>query len=129
MPRGPHTQLSASLSTSLLAAYPGERLYVHVPKLNENEVLVPCSLALRFDIAGCHTNTFLVQNVAQALVEKLVEETVDYDIYKTFGDLFLSEEKRNNMVPDGDSERGLLQDPLKFGEQENLGRRSPLKTS
>ena len=118
-------------------AYPGERLYVHVPKLNENEVLVPCSLALRFDIAGCHTNTFLVQNVAQALVEKLVvkfegtilEETVDYDIYKTFGDLFLSEEKRDNMVPDGDSERGLLQDPLKFGEQENLGRRSPLKTS
>lgn len=100
-----------------------------MPKLNENEVLVPCSLALRFDIAGCHTNTFLVQNVAQALVEKLVEETVDYDIYKTFGDLFLSEEKRDNMVPDGDSERGLLQDPLKFGEQENLGRRSPLKTS
>lgn len=73
-----------------------------MPKLNENKVLVPCSLALRFDmdLAGCHTNNFLVQNVAQALVEKLVvkfegtilEETVDYDIYKTFGDLFLSEE-------------------------------------
>jgi len=31
-------------------ASPGETLYVHVPKLNENEVLVPGSLALRFDI-------------------------------------------------------------------------------
>ena len=31
-------------------ANPGETLYVHVPKLNKNEVLVPGSLALRFDI-------------------------------------------------------------------------------
>ena len=31
-------------------ANPGETLYVHVPKLNENEVLVPNSLALIFDI-------------------------------------------------------------------------------
>ena len=31
-------------------ASPGETLYVHVPKLNENEVLVPGSLALRFNI-------------------------------------------------------------------------------
>ena len=31
-------------------ANPGETLYVHVPKLNENEVLAPNSLALIFDI-------------------------------------------------------------------------------
>ncbi len=31
-------------------ANPGETLYVHVPKLNENEVLVPNSLALIFDV-------------------------------------------------------------------------------
>ena len=31
-------------------ANPGETLYVHVPKLNKNEVLVPGSLALRFDM-------------------------------------------------------------------------------
>ena len=31
-------------------ASPGETLYVSVPKLNENEVLVPGSLALLFDI-------------------------------------------------------------------------------
>ena len=31
-------------------ANPGETLYVHVPKLNENEVLVLGLLALHFDI-------------------------------------------------------------------------------
>ena len=30
-----------------------------------------------------------------------VEDTVDYDIYKTFSDLFLPGEKRDNMVPEG----------------------------
>ena len=80
-------------------ANPGETLYVHVPKLNENEVLVPNSLALIFDIdlSRGHANNFLVQNVSQALVDKLfvkfegtiLEETVGNDIYNTFRDLFL----------------------------------------
>ena len=92
-------------------ANPGETLYVHVPKLNENEVLVPGSLALRFDIdlSGGHANNFLVQNVSRALVRQMtvkfggtiLEETVDYDVYKTFSDLFLPGEKRDNMVPEG----------------------------
>ena len=92
-------------------ANPGETLYVHVPKLNKNEVLVPGSLALRFDIdlSGGHANNFLVQNVSRALVSQMavkfggttLEETVDYDVYKTFQDLFLPGEKRDNMVPEG----------------------------
>ena len=92
-------------------ANPGETLYVHVPKLNENEVVVPGSLALRFDIdlSGGHANNFLVQNVSRALERKMVvkfegdtiEDTVDYDVYKTFSDLFLPGEKRDNMVPEG----------------------------
>ena len=92
-------------------ANPGETLYVHVPKLNKNEVLVPGSLALRFDIdlSGGHANNFLVQNVLRALVSQMtvkfggatLEETVDYDVYKTFSDLFLPGEKRDNMVPEG----------------------------
>ena len=55
-------------------ASPGETLYVSVPKLNKNEVLVPGSLALRFDIdlSGGHANNFLVQNVTRALVDKMV---------------------------------------------------------
>ena len=91
-------------------ANPGETLYVHVPKLNENEVLVPGSLALRFDIdIGGHANNFLVQNVSWALVSRMkvnfggtdLEETEDYDVYKTFSDLFLPGEKRDNMVSEG----------------------------
>ena len=76
-------------------ASPSETLYIHAPKLNENEVLVPGSLALRFDIAdfsGSHANNFLGQNVTRALVIKLVvkfagtivQDTVGYDIYKIF---------------------------------------------
>ena len=92
-------------------ANPGETLYVWVPKLNENEVIVPGSLALRFniDLSGGHANNFLVDNVGRALVEKLVvkysgtilQDTVDYDIYKIFEDLFLSQEERDNMLQDG----------------------------
>ena len=92
-------------------ANPGETLNVHVPKLNKNEVLVPGSLALRFDIdlSGGHANNFLVQNVSRALVSRMVvnfggttlDDTTDYDVYKTFSDLFLPGEKRDNMVPEG----------------------------
>ena len=79
-------------------ASPGETLNVHMPKLNENEVIVSNSLAVIFDIdlSGGHANNFLVQNVSRALVEKLVvkfagavlDETVGYDIYKTFQALY-----------------------------------------
>ena len=92
-------------------ASPGETLYVHVPKLNQKEVIVPNSLALIFDIdlSGGHANNFLVQNVSRALMDKLVVkfagtvlyETVGYDIYKTFQDLFLPGGKHDNMVPEG----------------------------
>ena len=89
----------------------GKTLYVYMPKLNENEVIVPNSLALVFniDLSVGHANNFLVQNVSRALVDKLVvkfggtqlEQTVGYDIYKTFQDLFLPGEKRDNMVLEG----------------------------
>jgi len=55
-------------------AVPGDALYVSVPKLHEHEVLVPASLALRFDLDmdNGHANNFLVQNVTRALVDTLV---------------------------------------------------------
>ena len=72
---------------------------------------MPGSLALRFDIdlSGGHANNFLVQNVSRALLSKMVvkfgsetlEDTVDYDVYKTFSDLFLPGEKHDNMMPEG----------------------------
>ena len=43
-------------------ANPGNRLYVSVPKLNEEEVIVPGTLALLFnlDLTGGHANNYLV---------------------------------------------------------------------
>ena len=72
---------------------------------------MPNSLALIFDIdlSGGHANNFFVQNVSRALIDKLVVkfagtplgETFGYDLYKTFQDLFLPGERRDNMVPEG----------------------------
>ena len=94
-------------------ANPGETLYVSVPKLAVNEVIVAGSLALVFNInlklTGAHNNNFLVNNVARALVDKLVvkfaantvQDMDSYDIYKTFEDLFLSVDERANMLREG----------------------------
>ena len=94
-------------------AKPGETLYVRVPKLGTNEVIVAGSLALVFNInlklTGAHANNFLVQNVSRALVNKFVvkfaastvQDTDSYNIYKTFEDLFLSRDKRENMLREG----------------------------
>ena len=95
------------------SAKPGETLYVSVPKLATNEVLVPGFLALVFDIdlkvTGAHANNYLVQNVSRALVNRFivtfatstVQDTYGYDIYKIFEDLFLPSQKRKNMLPEG----------------------------
>ena len=94
-------------------ANPGETLYVSVPKLAENEVIVAGSLALVFNInlkvPGAHANNYLVQNVSRALVDKFavkfaattVQDTVSCDIYKTFEDLFLSRDERESMLREG----------------------------
>jgi len=112
-------------------ASPGETLYVSVPKLNKNEVLVLGSLALVFDIdlSGGHANNFLVQNVTQALVDKLVvkfagailQDTVGYDIYKIFDDLFLSQEKRDGMILEGIQSKDLCKIHSGAGDKKTLG--------
>ena len=101
------------ITFNLSDANPGERLQVRV------EVLVPGSLALRFDIdlSGGHANNYLVQNVSRTLVSQLVvkfggtilDDTVDYDIYKIITDLFLPEEKRGNMLAEGIQSKKLPQ--------------------
>jgi len=118
-------------------ASPGETLYVSVPKLNKSEVLVPGSLALRFDIdlSGGHANNFLVQNVTRALVDKMVvkfggsilEHTVGYGIYKIFEDLFLSQEKRDDMIQEGIQSEDLCK--IRSGAGDKKARASTLEIS
>ena len=112
-------------------ANPGDRLTVQVPKLNKNEVLVPGSLALRFDIdlSGGHANNYLVQNVSRALVSQqevkfggtILDQIVDYDIYKIFTDLFLPEETRGNMVAEGIQSKKLSQIRSGAGDKPTSG--------
>ena len=112
-------------------AKPGATLIVHVRKLNENEILVSGRLALRFDIdlTGGHAHNFLVQNVSRALVSQLVvkfegtilEDTVDYDVYKTNSDLFLPGEKRDNMVPEGIQSEDLCKIRSGSGDKKTSG--------
>ena len=112
-------------------ANPGDTLYVHVPKLNKNEVLVPGSLALRFDIdlSGGHANNFLVQNVSRALVKKMVvkfagtilQDTVDYDLFKIYEDLFLSQEQRDEMVREGIQSEDLCKIRSNAGDKKTSG--------
>jgi len=112
-------------------ANPGNTLYVSMPKLNENKVLVPGSLALVFDIdlSGGHANNFLVQNVTWALVDRLVvkfagtvlQDTVGYDIYKTFEDLFLSQEECDNWILEGIQSKDLCEICSDVGDKKTLG--------
>ena len=112
-------------------ANPGETLNVSVPKLNENEVLVPNTLALVFDIdlTGGHANNVLVQNVSRAPVDRLVvkfagttlQDTVGYDIYKIFQDLFLPGEKRDNMVLEGIQSKDLCKIRPGSGDKKTSG--------
>ena len=112
-------------------ASPGETLYVSVPKLKENEVLVPGSLSLRFeiDLSGGHANNFLVQNVTRALVDKMVvkygdtplEDTIGYDLFKIFQDLFLSQEKRDNMYLQGIQSEDLCKIRSGAGDKKTSG--------
>ena len=92
-------------------ANPGNNLYVSVPKLNEEEVIVPGTLALLFnvDLTGGHANNYLVQNVSKALIDRFVvkyagttvQDTNGYDIYEIFKDLFLSTDERKEMILEG----------------------------
>ena len=112
-------------------ANPGDRVEVRVPKLNKNEVLVPGSLALRFDIdlSGGHANNYLVQNVSRALVSQQVvkfggttlDDIVDFDVYKIFTDLFLPEETRGNMVAEGIQSKKLSQIRSGAGDKPTMG--------
>ena len=94
----------------------GETLYVRVPKLKRDVVIVPGTLKLTFDMAKKgNTNNLFVNNVARNLqarvVDKLGGEIISdvnyYYIYQTYKDLWLSKKKRKNLVLQGIGEENL----------------------
>ena len=107
----------------------GETLYISVPKLNKNEVIVPGSLALVFNLkVSGHADNFLVQNVSRALVDKFVakfsgtilRDTVGYDIYKIFEYLFLSEDERESKILEGIQSEDLCKIRSNAGNKKSL---------
>ena len=112
-------------------ADPGETLYVSVPKLGAQDVLVPGSLALVFNIklTGGHTNNYLVQNVTRALVNKLtvkfaattIHDMDGYDIYKIYEDLFRSTEERADMIMEGIQSEDLCKIRSGAGDKKTSG--------
>ena len=85
------------------SANPGETLYLYIPKLSENKVIVPRSVSLRFDlILEGHANNTVVNNVAQNLVSQFkvkfasetLQNTTRYDLIKTYEDLFTDRDNK-----------------------------------
>ena len=89
------------------------------------------SLYLVFDIdlSGGDENNFFVQNVSRALVDQLVvkfgdiilQNTVGYDIYEIFEDLFLSEESRQDMLMEGIQSEDLCKIRSNAGDKKTSG--------
>ena len=92
---------------------------------------MPGSFALLFniDLSGGHAHNFLVQNVTRALIDRLVlkyageilRDTVGYDIFKIWEDLFLSQEERDNMILEGIQSEDLCKIRSGAGEKKTCG--------
>ena len=112
-------------------ANPGNRLYLSVPKLNEDRVIVPGSLALLFniDLTGGHVDNYFVQNVSRALIDRftvkfagtIVQDINGYDIYKIFEDLFLSSDEREEKILEGIQSVDLCKIRSGAGDRKNMG--------
>ena len=87
------------------------------------------SLNLDIDLSGGDENNFLVQNVSRALVDKLVvkfgdevlQDTVGYDIYKIFEDLFRPKGSRQEMLTEGIQSEDLCKIRSNSGDKKTSG--------
>ena len=90
---------------------PDELLTVHFPDLNENQVIIPGTTKLTFNIslAGTDVNRTLVKNLGRNIVRKLVvklegNEVIsidDYDILYSYYDCWKCKTERLNAVFQG----------------------------
>ena len=99
------------------SANPGETLYVNVPKLSGDNVIVPNSvrLAFDFDIVGGEANDAVVNNLGRNLVSNFkvllggetLQDTVRYDLFSTYHDSFLSKDERTKRIRQGISSENM----------------------
>ena len=99
------------------SANPGEVLYVNIPKLSGNNVIVPNSVRLAFDfvIVGGEANDTVVNNLGRSLVSNFkvslggetLQDTVRYDLFTTYHDSFLSKDARTKLIRQGISSENM----------------------
>ena len=90
---------------------PGELLTVRFPDLKENQVIIPSTTKLTFNItlAGTDVNRTLVENLGRNIIRKLVvklegNEIIsidDYDILYSFYDCWKTATERRNAIFQG----------------------------
>ena len=92
------------------SANPGETLYIEIPKLGDNLVIVPGSVHITFNMSVTgHKNNTLVNNLGRNLVSRfrvlfggeIIEDINRFDLFNTYHDLFLPETDRENRLRQG----------------------------
>ena len=99
------------------SANPGEVLYVNIPKLSGNNVIVPNSVRLAFDfvIVGGEANDTVVNNLGRSLVTNFkvslggetLQDTGRYDLFSTYHDSFLPKNERTKRLRQGISSENM----------------------
>jgi hypothetical protein len=106
-------------------ANPGETLYVNVPRLSQNVVMVPGSFGLLFDLSlaavsdadKADTGRLVVNNLGRNLVVRkrvayggeTLSDTNRFDLFQTYSDLFTTKIERDNMLREGVSSKIIRQ--------------------
>ena len=93
------------------SANPGETLYVNIPKLSGNNVIVPNSVRLAFDfvIENAEANDTFVNNLGRNLISNFkvllggetLQDTKRYDLFATYHDSFLPRDERTKRLRQG----------------------------
>ena len=92
-------------------ANPGETLYINIPKLSGDNVIVPNSVRLAFDLEllKAEANDTVVNNLGRNLIHSFkamlggetLQDTNRYDLFSTFSDSFLSKKERTKRIRQG----------------------------
>ncbi|CAB4005762.1 Hypothetical predicted protein [Paramuricea clavata] len=90
-------------------AKPGEEIYVNIPKLKPDSVLVPDSMALVFDFKNANTKSWFRNNLGKLLQKRLEIRLAGEKVYDNNGesllevykDLWLNDKQREDRVEDG----------------------------
>ena len=99
------------------SADPGATLYINIPKLPGDNVIVPNSvrLAFDFDIVGGEANDTVVNNLGRNLVSNFkvllggetLQDTKRYDLFTTYHDSFLPKNDRTKRLRQGISSENI----------------------